>query len=626
MMKSICIFFATLLILFSACQKNDAGDDGSPILVSATLAPHARASEGGFDNGDKIGVYAVGYTNGTPGILANSGNYSGNGDNVLHALTGGSWTPASAFQWAANSPSIDVYGYYPYVSLIQQVAGLSFTVEPDQSRSASGELLSGYEASDFLWAKQTGVAPGTPVRLNFSHAMSKINISLLPGEEVTASDLDQASVSVGGTVREAKIDLNTGAAILQASPASVVKAFKRGNQYQAIVVPQTVSAATDFIIVNVLGVDYKYKVSNLTLVRGQQHNYNITVSKTGLSVSTGGITDWEDDSQSNSGTIQGGSDVKAAPYFSGSFIQSWFFLNWDDAAWKEEITKLKSVGIDKIIIDQTFYYYAGTPAQYISTFPVTKAELGIPGDDPIAINAGGALEVCLRNCEEMGMKVFAGLNYDARYWGTATMDRTVLTAQMEIGNKVMDKIIALYGTKYPNALHGWYWSWEVNNVDHSSAGNLDILKSILKQNIAHRNTKPLYRPFMLSPFMNPAYGVGAAPYGTMWEGIFAEVPFKTGDIFAPQDCIGTGYLNLNNVKAWMQPLGKAVATKPGMEFWVDVETFTAGWDSAPLARIKDQLAEAAKYASGLISFSYTHYYSTVPVLHEQYKEYYSGKP
>lgn len=625
-MKLIYIFSLTLLIMFSACQKNDIENGDNSIFISATLTSHARASEGGFDDGDKIGIYAVGYTNETPGTIANSGNYFGNGDNVLHTLTGGVWTPASAFLWAVNSPHIDVYGYYPYTSSIQQVAELSFTVDSDQSRSAATNQLSGYEASDFLWAKQADIAPGTPVRLNFSHAMSKININLLPGEEITASDLDFASVSIGGTVRQANMNLNTGVAVLQSSPASSIKTLKRGSQYQAIVIPQTISTATDFIIINVQGVDYKYKISNLTLARGQQYNYNITVSKTGLLVSASGITDWEDDSKSDSGIIQGGNDIKADPYFTGSFIQSWFVLSWSDTDWKEEITKLKSVGIDKIIIDQTFYYYDGTPKQYMSTFPVTKAELGIPDSDPTAINFGSALEKCLRNCEEMGMKVFLGLNYDSRYWGTSTMDKTALTAQMEIGNKVMDKILTLYGTKYPNALHGWYWSWEVNNVDHSSAGNLEILKGVLNQNIAHRNTKPLYRPFMLCPFMNPMYGIGAASYGTMWEGVFAEVPFKTGDIFAPQDCIGTEYLTLNNVKTWMQPLAKAVATKPGMEFWIDVETFTKDGDSAPPTRVKNQLAEAAKYASELISFSYTHYYSTVPILHEQYKEYYNNKP
>ena len=38
--------------------------------------------------------------------------------------------------------------------------------------------------------------------------------------------------------------------------------------------------------------------------------------------------------------------------------------------------------------------------------------------------------------------------------------------------------------------------------------------------------------------------------GKMWTNVFAQTDFRPGDIFAPQDCVGAGGLNLDNLWEW----------------------------------------------------------------------------
>ena len=131
-------------------------------------------------------------------------------------------------------------------------------------------------------------------------------------------------------------------------------------------------------------------------------------------------------------------------------------------------------------------------------------------------------------------------------------------------------------------------------------------------------------PLMLSPFMNHKVGGNAEEYGKMWENVFAQTHFRFGDIFAPQDCVGAGGLNLD-LSDWFSKLKQAVNTKPGLKFWGNVETFDQQfWVSAPLTRIKKQLDIVNGYVSNLICFAYSHYNSPFVVnkdYHQAYLQY-----
>lgn len=622
MKKSILYSITGLLLLFAmaGCQQEEViTADG--FNLNASISPLTRATDTAFEHGDAIGVYVVS----TGNALQQMGNYGGDGDNRQFSFDGAGWSASSELLWRQSLGNVDVYAYYPYAATVSSVSSFPFSVATDQS------VAGAYTASDFLWCQSSDIAYKAQVDLSFTHKLSKIKITLKAGAGVTSDDLTAASVAIRSTVTDATIDLSTGAVSLSGlNPVAVTPKKGSGNLYEAIVLPQTTaSTLSDFIVVTVGSQEYSYKVTSLQLTAGKQHNYEITVKKNGLSVTVGDITGWENDPQDvQEGTIEGGTVKLAEPYFTGSFIQSWYILGRTDKFWQDEIAILKSVGITEIIIDQTFYYNEGNGGEYISCFPATQQDMGLSASDP-RINFGDALDVCLRNCEALGMKVYVGLNYDDRHWGnTSKINRTNVMADMAIGDKVIDKIVELYGDKYPNALHGWYWSWEVNNVDFVPEANQTLLADALNHTLSYLNLKPGRRPIMLSPFMNKEFGMDAAAYAEMWKDVFAAVPFKTGDVFIPQDCMGT-YLTLEDQAIWMPALAGAVKTAPGMIFGVNVETF-AGLTSADCSRVIDQLTTASNYASKIVCFSYSHYYSPnnkqdYQPYHNAYKSYYDAK-
>src|SRR5690606_17006748 len=140
-----------------------------------------------------------------------------------------------------------------------------------------------------------------------------------------------------------------------------------------------------------------------------------------------------------------------------------------------------------------------------------------------------------------------------RWWQT-DFTGDWLNQQMAVGNLVADELFERYATKYPNAFYGWYWVWEVANVDPLRLPEGQrVLAEAINVNLDHLNARYPSMPIMLAPFMN--YRLGSAKeYADMWKQVFAQTRFKAGDIFAPQDCVGAGGLKLELVSEWFAEL------------------------------------------------------------------------
>lgn len=263
-----------------------------------------KVDEYGFCDKDYVGIYIVDYDGDTPGKLLNSGNRA---DNVMFTYDDatGKWKPAYDIYWKDSRTHIDVYGYYPFGEP-GDVGNYDFELEGDQRKAAEYDKLGGYEASDFLWGKAEDNAPtASTIRLGFRHKMAGVRVTLNKGLGFTDEEwaAAQKQVVVTNTTRKSVINLRTGEVRAVGDPvvAGTIP-MKVGDDFRAIVVPQTVPGGKTLISITIDGASYYFKKSaDFTYIPSRQHNFTITVSKrneTGeyeFSLADESITVWEED-------------------------------------------------------------------------------------------------------------------------------------------------------------------------------------------------------------------------------------------------------------------------------------------------------------------------------------------
>ena len=305
------IYIITVCHLLAGCSDDLFGGDesrgsGNRITLSGEIDQLAvtRVNDSGFADGDVMGVYIVDYNGNTPGTLQPSGNRA---DNVRHTYDAANakWNSAYDIYWKDDHTHIDVYGYYPFGSP-ESIDAYPFTVERDQSKPSENGVMGGYEASDFLWGKVADVAPTDRViRLPMAHRMANARVTLTEGTGFADGEWEQTerTVLVANLIRGAKINLSDGTVKAKGSvePTATVPA-RVGDEWRAIVVPQTVAAGTTLFTITVGGIPYKFsKNEAFTYTAGKMSNFTIRVDKkaeTGqytLTLVSESITPWESD-------------------------------------------------------------------------------------------------------------------------------------------------------------------------------------------------------------------------------------------------------------------------------------------------------------------------------------------
>ena len=173
-----------IALLFAGCttdinEVDNVVNFGTPqIKISGSINQTytTRVDDGGFCDGDQIGLFGVNYTseNTTAGTLLDSGNQV---DNARYTFDEAAW------QWNSATPvyyknaqtNIDLYAYYPYAN-VDSVNAYLFSVAQDQS---GANAVDGYGLSDFLWGKTENVTPSdSKVKIHFNHLLSCANVIL----------------------------------------------------------------------------------------------------------------------------------------------------------------------------------------------------------------------------------------------------------------------------------------------------------------------------------------------------------------------------------------------------------------------------------------------------------------
>ena len=277
---------------FCGCVLDEVGfgpeaDPGTvhKVLISGEIdqQPASKvALDEGFCEGDQVGVYLVNYDGETPGALKVKGNQA---DNVKFSLDeNGEWVPAYDIYYKDNDTKVDAYGYYPYAEP-SSVDAYPFEVYRDQSKEAVNGEMGAYEASDFLWAKKSGVKPtSSKVLLTFSHRMSSARVRFQQGsgwDDEAEYAAVKKEVLVTGTVRKATIDLSTGTVTPEGeAPLTGIVPMNDNGDFRAIVVPQNVPAG-DVLLTLTIGGQPRHYVRDVETeyLPGKITTYDLTINK-----------------------------------------------------------------------------------------------------------------------------------------------------------------------------------------------------------------------------------------------------------------------------------------------------------------------------------------------------------
>lgn len=315
---------ATLCGCSDSIFEDEAQNDGGSIRLAADIEQLSvmRVNDCGFCDGDMMGVYVVDYEGGNPGTLKLKGN---RGDNVRYTFdeAANKWTGAYELYWKDGHTPVDVYGYYPFAAP-ESIEDYQFEVQKDQSKASSSDEMGGYEASDFLWGKVDEVAPTSSViRLPLSHRMSNARVTLLQGSGFTAEEwaATEKIVLVQNVARKASINLANGTVSKagEVEPTATLPSCV-GNEWRAIVVPQTVPQGAALFSITIGGTPFKFtRPNDFEYKAGHMMNFSIRVDKQQesgqykLTLVSASVSEWESDLVSHNATAKEYVVVNATP-------------------------------------------------------------------------------------------------------------------------------------------------------------------------------------------------------------------------------------------------------------------------------------------------------------------------
>ena len=343
----------------------------------------------------------------------------------------------------------------------------------------------------------------------------------------------------------------------------------------------------------------------------------------GTSKPSGGSSETPDSSDSKV-VVDSFDDGISYPHVIGSFMQPGAFESYSKSRMIEHLQYMKDVGIEILILQWSFTTDASgkvTGTFYDHSFAANEKTKG-------CLEYNDLVKTILSAAEEVGVKVFLGLNENGDWWSKGLNDKNYLTAQTNVGVKGAKQLYDTYKAKYPNAFYGWYFVFEYYNFN-ATQKQIDngayFLKSFRDGLYAIDPTMPM----MLSPFVSSGNST-AAVAEKMWKGMLANNTLKAGDIFCCQDAVGAGHININQLDSYFKALKAAVDTAPGVRFWANTEDFTLSEGAtAPLDRFVEQMKIADKYVEHHVTFAYSHYQNPdvgKVGYHEAYKKYYeTGK-
>lgn len=314
---------------------------------------------------------------------------------------------------------------------------------------------------------------------------------------------------------------------------------------------------------------------------------------------------------------------------SGTFLLPYTYINWTDSDWNEEISDWKEMGIEYVIMGDTVQKTSGI---WTSFYPSTVTN-NMYYD---------ALAPLFQKCSSAGIKVFIGMGMDSDWWN-------LNLSNVEDGNKFINycneilpfvnEIYNKYYSSYSDTFYGFYFVPEISNPNYfENASSRTIAVNSLstginllidKINALNPNLKILLSQYLNIRESDTWTTKSSASIQSFWTELLVATNFRDGDIFCPQDSIGSNGMTLEKLLEYTLVYKRAIKDSgKNIKLWSNVELF-ASPDSqefankpdgveytgtASIDRIIKQIDIVSPCVERIVLFTYSNYISKLNVV------------
>ncbi|MBO5828340.1 MAG: DUF4434 domain-containing protein [Paludibacteraceae bacterium] len=326
----------------------------------------------------------------------------------------------------------------------------------------------------------------------------------------------------------------------------------------------------------------------------------------------------------------------------GTFIQTWLYSYWTDERWEAEISSMKEIGIQEIIMAD-IASRSNSNEPWSCSYPSQLSNTSLSADETTKI---------LKQAKKGGVKVYLGLGCDSRWWNWNLCndnDYQEFAEAMTMSCKFARELYSTYKTEFSNTFSGFYSVYEIwNHIEWNNPHR----RSIYAQRMAEQfnrlidtlNAIDPSMPLLFSPFATQAdWCANIENTQAFYEEFFQKCHFREIDEMLPMDNIGGGGQTLATVNPWCAMYANVVANNNGIpQCNANIESFVQPadsllydtnttplfgvnyWGSAPIGRFVQQLEIAKNYANKIYTFAYAHYQSplnNIPGIHKNLAQY-----
>lgn len=170
---------ASALMMLTGCGNKEnepdlAGGKAYPAFTATIDGANTRAFDQSWEQGDEIGISGAGSTNVC--------HFTATGNGMFNVKTSGEQI------YFQNDNTVTFTAYYPWNNLAGGVTAINTDTRKQEQQ----------KAFDFLWAQASGQKDAPVVSFNFTHKMTKVVLTVKPGDGMSYDEIKSARLSLDG--------------------------------------------------------------------------------------------------------------------------------------------------------------------------------------------------------------------------------------------------------------------------------------------------------------------------------------------------------------------------------------------------------------------------------------------